>query len=192
MAAVRFYDAPEFDRTEIGRYALCRETTAETDSLIESCIEEIGDEISYKVCFDYLPFKADGDNCLIGDIKITSHTLAKHLEGCRGVIVFGATLGTAIDRFILKYSNISPSRAFAIQAIGAERIEALCDDFCDDMRAEYGAIRPRFSPGFGDLALDVQRDIFSLLDLSKHIGIFLRESLIMSPSKSVTAFIGVE
>lgn len=192
MSIIKFYDAPEFNIGEIRRYAGCRESTAETDALIDSCIEEIKDRLSYRVCFDYLPLRLKGDECILGEVKIISHTLSKSLSGCRGVIAFGATLGASIDRFILKYSDISPSRALIIQSIGAERIEALCDTFCDDMRAEYGVIRPRFSPGFGDLSLDTQRDVFALLDCTKHIGVFLRDSLIMSPSKSVTAFIGVE
>lgn len=174
------------------RYARCRDAVADVDKLVESAISEVEGELSYKVCFEHLPFKSSGDDCIIGDMKITSHTLAKNLSGCKSVIVFGATLGMGIDRFILKYSEVSPSRALIIQAIGAERIEALCDAFCDDMAKEFGTLRPRFSPGFGDLELKMQKDIFNLLDCTKHIGIYLRDSYIMSPSKSVTAFVGVE
>ena len=80
-----------------------------------------------------------------------------------------------------------------MQALGAERIEALCDAFCDSLISEKGVLlRPRFSPGYGDLPLEVQKDIFSLLECHKRIGVSLNESLLMSPSKSVTAFVGLE
>ena len=52
--------------------------------------------------------------------------------------------------------------------------------------------KPRFSPGYGDFPLDFQRDIFATMSLAKNIGITLNNSLLMSPSKSVTAVIGIE
>ena len=51
--------------------------------------------------------------------------------------------------------------------------------------------RARFSPGYGDLKLSSQKDIFRVLDCSRKIGLSLNDSLLMSPSKSVTAIIGV-
>ena len=52
-------------------------------------------------------------------------------------------------------------------------------------------MKPRFSPGYGDLSLEMQRDIFRVLDCPRKIGLTLNESLLMSPSKSVTAIIGI-
>ena len=53
-------------------------------------------------------------------------------------------------------------------------------------------IKPRFSPGYGDVPLEIQKDIVMLLDCAKRIGVSLNDSLLMSPSKSVTAFIGLQ
>ena len=53
-------------------------------------------------------------------------------------------------------------------------------------------LKPRFSPGFGDLSLENQKKIFSFLRCSQQIGLTLNDSLVMSPEKSVTAFIGLE
>ncbi|MBR5134836.1 MAG: Vitamin B12 dependent methionine synthase activation subunit, partial [Clostridia bacterium] len=50
---------------------------------------------------------------------------------------------------------------------------------------------PRFSPGYGDLPLSVQRSVATLLGMEKTLGVCLSDSLLMSPSKSVTAFVGV-
>ena len=97
-----------------------------------------------------------------------------------------------IDRLLTKYARLSPARALLLQGIGAERIEALCDAFCAAQAAAVGrALRPRFSPGYGDLALDVQKDIFALLDCERQLGLTLGDSLLMSPGKSVTAFAGI-
>ena len=105
----------------------------------------------------------------------------------------GATVGIELDRLIIKYSHLSPTKALLLQALGAERIEALCDTFCTDMQNTLKiALKPRFSAGYGDLLLDTQTHIFGLLSLPKHIGLTLNDSLIMSPTKSVTAFIGIQ
>ena len=52
-------------------------------------------------------------------------------------------------------------------------------------------MRPRFSPGYGDVSLEVQKDFFRLLPCQR-IGLTLMDTLIMSPEKSVTAFIGIK
>ena len=98
--------------------------------------------------------------------------------------------------FAEKYNAISPAKAFMLQAIGAERIEALCDIFEQDIKQELTnngyTVKPRFSAGYGDIPLELQRDIVSVLDCQRKIGITLNESLVMSPSKSVTAIIGIK
>ena len=51
---------------------------------------------------------------------------------------------------------------------------------------------PRFSAGYGDFSLEFQRNICDALDCQRKIGITLQESLIMLPTKSVTAIIGIK
>ena len=121
--------------------------------------------------------------------------LSKNLFGCKEAVVFAATVGIGLDRLIAKYSAVSPAKALMLQAIGAERIESLCDAFCGDLGTDLGGLdkmlKRRFSPGYGDLPLDMQRDIFRVLDCSRKIGLTLNESMLMSPSKSVTAIVGI-
>ena len=47
-----------------------------------------------------------------------------------------ATVGIGIDRIIAKYGALSPSKALIFQAIGAERIESLCDTLQRDIASE--------------------------------------------------------
>jgi len=186
------YSEPAFCEKEILRYAGCREADDEVLKLMYSCIDEVREKLSYKVCFAESAAYFDGDTCKIGTMEIKSQNLAKCLEKSKSVILFAATIGTEIDRQIAKYSRISPSRALMIQAIGAERVEALCDMFCRDISSEKNiSLTPRFSPGYGDLSLKVQKEIFAVLNCSKYIGLTLNDSLLMSPSKSVTAFAGI-
>lgn len=83
------------------------------------------------------------EHCDFGSFYVHSRQLAKNLDGCASVLLFGATVGVEIDRLIAKYGRISPARALMLQAIGAERIEALCDAFCREYAEENGVgLRP--------------------------------------------------
>lgn len=190
FVTVKTYAAPPIDEKEILRYSGCRNVGDEVRSLMHSAVDEAKDRLVYKVCFTELPVEINGSLCDFGLFGAESEGLAKNLSGCGSVVIFAATVGMELDRLIYRYSRLSPSRALMMQAIGAERIEALCGTFCDEIgRGRH--LKPRFSPGYGDLSLDVQKDIAAILDCSKNIGISLNESMLMSPSKSVTAFVGI-
>lgn len=49
----------------------------------------------------------------------------------------------------------------------------------------------RFSPGYGDLPLETQRELVRVLDTHRKIGVSLTGSCLMMPSKSVTAILGI-
>ena len=192
----RSYPAPAVDRAEILRYASARGCDDPAlHALIDECLAELEGELCYKLCYCELPVAREGTQITLGTITSGSTTLQKALSGCDRAVLFAATVGVGIDRAIARYGTLSPARALCHQAIGAERIEALCDLFCREMSEELGAkgllLRPRISPGYGDLPLSVQREIFALLDPARRIGITLNESLLMSPSKSVTALAGI-
>ena len=122
--------------------------------------------------------------------SLKSASLAAYLENSSRVILFAATIGSEFDRLLARYSHISPSKAILLQAIGAERIEALCDAFCREESKKH-SLKPRFSPGYGDLPLSAQKIFFNLLQPQKRIGLTCNDSFLMSPSKSVTAFVAV-
>ena len=191
MAFVKTYDAPPLCKNEILRYAGCKAESDLPAGLLDDCIKEAQNELTYKVCYLPLGVKADGDNCDFGLLSVNSKALAKNLKNAKKTVLFAATVGVGIDRLISKYSAISPAKAVLLGAIGAERIEALCDTFCADVAEKEGLFAlPRFSPGYGDFSLNAQKDIFALLNCQKNIGLTLNNSLIMSPSKSVTAVMG--
>ena len=182
------YPQPPVNRAEILRYMRCVDSNGEFDELLETCLSELLPQLSYKVCW------------LVSDIsedlvKTSSRVLSRALQGCDKLVLFAATIGLAPDRLIAKYGRLSPSKALCMQAVGAERVESLCDAFCEEISAHYAEkgyhSRRRFSPGYGDFPLDAQKAIFQSLDCTRKIGLSLNDSLLMSPSKSVTALIGL-
>ena len=105
-------------------------------------------------------------------------------------------IGFAMDRLAARASAIGRmSRAVIYQAAGAMLIESYCDALNRKLKEEAAAegkfLRPRFSPGYGDLPLAIQPELFRVLEVQKNTGITLTESLLMMPTKSVTALIGV-
>lgn len=188
----KFYSLPAPEEKEILRYAASSLEDSLTAELLKECLNEALDKLSYSVCYLELPLRVKGDICRLGDMEVSSKDLAKRLRGSEGCILFAATVGVELDRLITKYGRLSPSKALLLQAIGAERIEALCDAFCEDIKKDFATkLKPRFSPGYGDLPLSVQRDIFSLLECEKRIGLTLTDGMLMAPTKSVTAIIGI-
>ena len=159
---------------------------------MNECIEEATQTLSYKACYCILPVNISGNTIDFGAFNVNSEKLTINLKDCEKTVLFGATLGTNIDRLIMKYGKISPTKALFFQAIGATMIEALCDEFCNEIKSNLNVnLKSRFSPGYGDLDLSCQKDIFKILNCSKNIGLTLNDSLLMSPTKSVTAFVGI-
>ena len=184
---------PPICEKEIFRYAGVKEPDPTTAELMQTVVEEAKSHLSFRSCYCELPVAIEGDSCRIGGVDFKSKNLSNLLEGCDTALVFAATIGVDIDRLIMKYSRLSPSKALMLQAFGTERIEALCDAFCRDYEAQSGnSLTNRFSAGYGDLTLELQREIIATLNTPKNIGVSLNESLLMSPSKSVTAIIGIK
>lgn len=196
MVFFKNYPAPPWNRTEILRYAGVRGEAPETLPLLEDCLTESDGKLSYRVCWSIFPLRQLAASHLdLGFVCVESANLTTHLAGCSQVLVFAATVGIELDRLITRYTHLSPAKALMFQAIGAERIESLCDVFCRDITADQAetgkTLTRRFSPGYGDLPLSLQRQIFCVLDCPRHLGLTLNESLLMTPSKSVTALMGI-
>ncbi len=190
----KIYKAPEVNQRELLRYIGAKEGVDGLDSLVRECLAEAEGKLTYKVCYGEFDLNV-GENIVLADIKIKSEHLGKNLSGCDSAFVFAATVGLEIDRLIARYSSTYPAKALIFDGLGAERVESLCDAFNRDIaeiKAREGyTLRPRFSAGYGDFPIEAQKDIFRLLDCPRKLGLTLNDSMLMSPSKSVTAIIGV-
>ena len=130
-----------------------------------------------------------------GAIVFRSRNLAENLAQCDQVILLAVTLGIEADKLLQRYEIINMAKASAVQACGAACIEAYCNMVQEQIRELYFQegfyLRPRYSPGYGDLSLEAQKVIFDCLQCTKRLGMTLTDSLLMYPTKSVTAFIGI-
>ncbi|MDE7274422.1 MAG: Vitamin B12 dependent methionine synthase activation subunit [Lachnospiraceae bacterium] len=130
-------------------------------------------------------------------LAFESRNLADNLAQCRSVILIAATLGLEADKLLQKYEILNMTKATIAQACGAACIEAYCnilqEQICEEVSTDERKLylRPRFSPGYGDLPLRYQKVIFEELECTKRIGLTLTDSLLMYPTKSVSALIGL-
>jgi len=193
MSAVMLWqgELPPVNEREALRYAGAKEATPEMTALLHECINLCEKQLSPRVCYARYPVIQIDNQLDLGFARTDSAALRRNLAGCQEIVLFAATIGLEIDRLIARYARLSPARSVMLQAIGTERIESLCDAFENHLMEQGYELRPRFSPGYGDLPLGLQRDIFCALDCPRQIGVSLNASLLMTPSKSVTAIIGL-
>ena len=182
---------------EILRYSGFKGNAADEMTLkkIEQLQEEILSSVTpksiYRECDVFL---SDG-GVLIDSVEFKSNALKKNLSDCRKALLYCCTLGIESDMILRKYSATDSSKFVLCQAIFTEMCEAYSDEIIDGLSKKYEDkglyLKPRFSVGYGDLALEYQREFFSLLEITKRIGVTLNGQCMMTPSKSVTAFIGI-
>ena len=183
---------------EVLRYLGFRQHMPDENTLRFICAVEsaLQTEIRPKSIYGEFPlaFLSNRD-VKIGDKVFESEQLRRHLNGCERILVFAATLGAGADSLLRRYSATDRAKAAVAQAVLAAATESYCDEVCAEIAKKENKngwyLRPRFSPGYGDLALTAQRDLFALLEITKRTGIVLTESCLMLPTKSVTAFIGL-
>lgn len=128
-------------------------------------------------------------------LPVESRSLERHVSGCHAAYLVCGTIGAEIDALQRRAAVTSGADALIVQAIGAAAIEAWMDSVAREIELELEpgeTLVPRFSPGYGDLPLEYQKTLLSILDTPRKIGVSLTDTLLMVPSKSVSAIIGVK
>lgn len=183
------------DRREVLRYLGYTCPSADISGLtplLEECEAHVLAVQDLKAVYSLFDIERGEDGLDLGFAKTHSRDLERYLSGCSRLALFAATAGLGIDRLIARYNRLSPARAAVTQALGAALVEEWCNIVHSRLTAQYGALTARFSCGYGDLPLTLQRDIFAALDVTRKIGITLSADCFMTPSKSVTAIVGIK
>ena len=178
-------------------YRANRPPDTQTLALLQETQAQLEAVLAPKSLYKEVPLRRISESeTEIGGIVFQSRKLQRHLRDSDRILLFAATLGAGADRLIRRFAAAGETaKAAAAQALGAAAIEGYCDELCAEIaeREEKNGyyLRPRFSPGYGDLPLEAQRDFFKLFDITKRIGVTLTDQCMMLPTKSVTAFIGL-
>ena len=179
------------NRREALRYLRVQgEPAPEIDALLDRAAETLCGVAAPKACCRRLPLQTEGDLLDFGVFRLQSRALSKNLAGCGAVFLFAATLGFGVDRLLLRLQKSEPSFALAFDAWCSAAVEGWCNEVNAKL-GEHETLRPRFSPGYGDVPLSLQPDVLSALDAQRQLGIALTDTFFMKPQKSVTAFVGI-
>ena len=176
---------------DVMRYLRVRESDSTMRRLLKECSKCVYDAAVPKAVYKRVDVKIKGSTVDLGFIKVKSSNLAMHLADCDEAYIIATTLGVGIDRLFEKYNRILQTKAAVCDATASALIESFCD-YVNEFVVNGREAVMRFSPGYGDFDLKHQKEILDFLDANKKIGISLTDSLMMVPTKSVTAIIGIK
>jgi len=180
---------------EIFRYMGMRQASADGELcvMVHQVLPQFLNNVHCKACYITVPVKITGNIVDMDVLTVESRHLARNLQGCSQAVLFAATVGMDTERQRNRAAVSSPTKALIFDAMGSAAIERFCDQLCGEIALNYSGyrLRPRFSPGYGDFPLNVQKRIVGILDAQRKIGVSALESLLMIPQKSVTAIVGL-
>ncbi len=162
-------------------------------ALVDNCEKALQKTAQPRVIYRVLPLSRDGDSLSAGALPLPGTDIAKHLGGCDRILLMAATLSGQADQLIHRAGISDMTRSLALDALASAGIEQICNRaelfFQEQLPGVY--FTWRFSPGYGDLPLELQPRILQLLDAQKRLGLTVTAENILIPRKSVTALIGL-
>jgi len=167
---------------------------------IDECIKITKEKINPRYILRVYPILRENSNrdeihIKGSNLKLKSKDLYNLLDNCNECIIMIATLGMDIEKEIKKYSYLELTKSIIIDACATTAIEEACDliqnNIEEELKNQGKYITMRYSPGYGDLSIEVNKEIINLLNSQKEIGLTITESGIMIPRKSVVAIIGI-
>ncbi|MGN0301283.1 MAG: vitamin B12 dependent methionine synthase [Anaerotardibacter sp.] len=128
-------------------------------------------------------------------LVLEGSSITHHLEGATQVVLLGATLGLVHERESQALASINSLDALLFNACSNALIEQVADFVQNDINewAKKNGLfaKMRFSPGYGDLPLDIQPQFLKVLGAQKSIGLHVLPTNILVPMKSITAIVGL-
>ena len=153
-----------------------------------TCAQKI---IQPKFALSIADKKIEGNKILLDNFLICSKDIFKLLKNSKKVYGIVATAGAAIDQKVdLLQNEKKTTVAYIYDSIGSVAVEQLMDNICNEIK-KTAVTTIRFSPGYGDWAINNQKEFLKWLAADK-IGVSLSETFQMSPRKTVSALVGIE
>ena len=187
------------NKEEILRYLGYRQNglTERIEALLERCMAETIKVTLPKYIYRRFEIRQEEEGIFIENtpICLKGQSIREHLQGCREIFLLCATAGIGLDKRIRQWMVTEPDAGVVLDGCGIQAVEQIADmagkEIEETVMQEGMYPTWRFSPGYGDLPLLIQADILKVLDTHRKIGVSLNESCLMTPSKSVTAIVGI-
>ncbi|WP_297424434.1 methionine synthase [Clostridium sp.] len=166
-------------------------------TIIDECREEIKKVITPRVIYSYKEIKSNGDSIdvISTNLILKGKDITEHLKDSKVCALMAVTLGNDVEKRTRLYEKTNLTKALIFDACATTAVEEICDAVEEEIKekalAEGMDITYRYSPGYGDLSLDIQSSFLRALDAQKRIGLTVSENNLLFPRKSVTAIIGI-
>ncbi|MCR5141263.1 MAG: hypothetical protein K6C68_01850 [Ruminococcus sp.] len=164
-------------------------------ALILSCEKQLREYIEPAWVYRAFPTEQTDEGILLKGttLTLTGEDIRSHLEGCGRCVLLCATAGAKADELIRLKEKEDLVQGYITDCLASAAVEGVCDSLEAELskRLADKYLTWRFSPGYGDLPLDLQPKILAVLEAGKRAGVSCTGSLLMIPRKTVTAVIGI-
>lgn len=189
----------KIDRREVLRYLGYKGQKIDDNmsEMIDLCRAEVKNIIVPRTVYEYVNICTTEKGVEIEqtNLILTGNDIKNHLSSSKRCVLMAVTLGNEIEKKTRLYEKTNLTKALILDACATTAVEEVCDIVEEKVRKEAEAegmnITFRYSPGYGDLPLDIQQNFLRVLDAQKKIGLTVSENNLLFPRKSVTAVIGI-
>ncbi|NGX99212.1 MAG: methionine synthase [Candidatus Afipia apatlaquensis] len=186
------------NRNEVLRYLGYKKQVLDEnmEKLIDECINEIYSLAKSRYVYKFFDIQREEKKILLknSSMVLEGKDIVRHLQYSDICVLMAVSLGSAVDMKIRYYEKIDMTKALILDACASTAIEEVCDRACVDigekLKNENKKLTTRFSPGYGDLPINIQKKFLEVLEAFKVIGVSTSSNSILIPRKSVTAVVG--
>lgn len=189
---IKFLREPHVRRAEMLRYARCGDGVG-VEKEAEQAQRLVDDLIRPAAAAVVFDIKRDGEKLFVADTELEGKSIKKLLAPCNKCVVMAITVGFEVDMKIAALGSASPALSLLADAAASSAVEDACDACCESIESELGVkLTPRFSPGYGDLPMNIQPALLTLTNARRYLGLTVGSGCMLSPIKSVTAIAGIK
>ncbi len=165
---------------------------------VEKAFQDAERLIEAKGAYIIRRIKKKGESFILLDsaTSLEGFSAINLLKNSFAVIFMAVTIGSGLENLAGQYTKEKQfENALVLDMIGSEAAEASANALNSYLltlaRQAKKTLTQRFSPGYGDLPLSFQKDMFRELSLDG-LNIVLDKKFFLYPRKTVTAILGVE
>jgi len=162
---------------------------------VEQAAAALAEQVQPQYTYRVFPAVPGPDGIVLAGAGMTlpGETAAKMLAECGRAALLLCTLGAPFETLLRACQARSMARAVVLDACGSALVEAGCAAAEREIAERFPGcwLTDRFSPGYGDLPLALQTSLCAALDAGRRLGVSVTESLLLNPTKTVTAVIGL-
>ena len=183
------------DRAEALRYLAIARPDAGSLEAIEPVAAALEAALTPRFTFAVFPVRRTPEGAALegSGLVLPGRMARTMLRECSDAVLLLCTLGAGFEAQLRAASARDMAQAAMLDACGSAYVEAGCDEAEKAIAARFPEkyLTDRFSPGYGDLPLELQPALCAALDSQRRLGVTVTESLLMVPMKTVSAVIGL-